>query len=83
MSHAIFLRLRSGVEVLRASAPHMVPFYLGEPTPRPDPLASGEAVGHRLRDCFIYDRMAQRPAVLETLFSYCSAFINPIRNRQS
>ena len=33
----------------------------------PDPLASGEAVGQRLRDCFLYDRMAQRPAVLENL----------------
>jgi hypothetical protein len=33
----------------------------------PDLLASGEAVGQRLRDWVFDDRMAQRPAVLENL----------------
>ena len=33
----------------------------------PTPLARGEAVTHGTGNCFLYDRMAQRPAVLVNL----------------
>jgi hypothetical protein len=49
-------------------SPQILPLELPPTKPfGPDLLASGESVTHGPCNCFLYDRMAQRPAVLENL----------------